>query len=130
MRAILGAVVVAALLPAWAPAWGFEGRYEGQATFVTGNRFCPVQGPALKFDISQDGKVVGGVDTAKQALPFGGTVASDGKLTASYKAPTESEPVTIEATLTDQTLEGFMRSASCKYKISFTRPQSQLSSGR
>jgi hypothetical protein len=125
MRAILGAVVVAAL-PAWAPAWGFEGHYEGQATFVVGNRFCPVQGPALKFEISADGKVAG---TAKQAVPLAGTVSSDGTLTATYKAPTESEPVTIEAKLTDQTLEGFSQSASCKYKISFTRQQSQLSSG-
>jgi hypothetical protein len=117
MRAILGAVIVLAALP----AWGFEGRYEGQATFVVGNRFCPVQGPALKFEVSPDGKVVGGVRTQKQAVPFGGSVASDGKLTASYKAATDSEPVNIEALLTDQSLEGFTQSPSCKYKISFTR---------
>ena len=40
------------------PAWAAEaGHFEGQATFVVGNRFCPTQGPALKFDINQDGTV-------------------------------------------------------------------------
>ena len=117
MRAILGAVIVLAALP----AWGFEGRYEGQATFVVGNRFCPVQGPALKFEISADGKVAGGVRTQKQAVPLGGSVGPDGKLVATYKASTDTEPVNIEAMLTDHTLEGFTQSSSCKYKISFTR---------
>jgi hypothetical protein len=117
MRLVLGAVVVLTALP----AWGFEGRYEGEAKFVIGKRFCPVQGPELKFDISQDGKVVGGVRTQNRAVPFNGTVAPDGKLTATYKAAVDSDPVTIEAMLTDKALEGFTQSPSCKYKISFER---------
>ncbi len=117
MRIILGAAIVLAALP----AWGFEGRYEGQATFLVGDRFCPVQGPALKFEVSQDGKVVGGVRTQKQAVPFDGAVAPDGKLTATYKASVETDAVTIEAMLKDKHLEGFTQSSSCKYKISFER---------
>ena len=117
MRVILGAAIVLAALP----AWGFEGRYEGQATFLVGNRFCPVQGPALKFEVQQDGKVVGGVRTQKQAVPFDGTVGSDGKLTATYKASVDTDPVNIEAMLTDKQLVGFTQSPSCKYKISFER---------
>ena len=54
-------------------------------------------------------------------MPFGGSVGPDGKLVATYKAATDTEPVNIEAMLTDQTLEGFTQSPSCKYKISFTR---------
>ena len=117
MRGILGlAVVVVAL-----PAWGFEGHYEGQAKFVVGNRYCPTQGPSLKFDVSQDGKVTGGVRTQSNAVPFNGSVGPDGKLQASYKASIETDVVTIEAVLTDQHLEGFTQSTSCRYKLSFDR---------
>lgn len=117
MRGILVVFVSFAALP----AWGFDGHYEGQATFQVGNRFCPTQGPALKFDVKPDGTVSGGVRTQTKAAPFNGTVASDGKLTASYKAGTDTDVVTIEATVTDQHLEGFTQSASCRYKLSFDR---------
>jgi hypothetical protein len=110
------AVLLAAL-----PAWGFDGHYEGQAKFVIGSRFCPTQGPALKFDIKQDGSVVGGVRTQSKATPFHGTVGPDGKLSASYKASIDADVVTIEAMLTDRHLEGFTQSANCRYKLSFDR---------
>ena len=103
------------------PAWGFDGHYEGQAKFVVGNRYCPTQGPALEFDVSQDGKVVGGVRTQTKAVPLSGSVGPDGKLAASYKASTDTDVVTIEAVLTDRHLEGFTQSASCRYKLSFDR---------
>jgi hypothetical protein len=103
------------------PAVAFEGHYEGQATFQVGNRFCPTQGPALKFDVSPDGTVNGGVRTQNNAVPFSGSVAADGKLTASYKAGVDANVVAIEATVTDKHLEGFTQSASCRYKLSFDR---------
>jgi hypothetical protein len=114
-------ILVIALSLAALPAWGFDGHYEGQATFQVGNRFCPTQGPALKFDINPDGSVTGGVRTQNNAVPFNGTIASDGKLSASYKAGTDVSVVAIEATLTDKHLEGFTQSASCRYKLSFDR---------
>jgi len=117
-RRVIG---VAALALAALPAWGFEGRYEGQATFVVGTRHCPTQGPALKFDVSQDGTVTGGVRTLSKAVPFRGTVGPDGTLAASYKASVDTDVVTIEARLTDQHLEGFTQSPSCRYKLSFDR---------
>ena len=104
-----------------APAWALEGRYEGEAKFVVGNRHCPVQGPAVKMDISADGKVVGGVRTQSRAVAFNGQVAPDGKLNASYKASIDSDVVTIEAMVSDQSLEGFTQSASCRYKLSLQR---------
>jgi hypothetical protein len=104
------------------PVWAAEtGHFEGQATFVVGNRFCPTQGPALKFDINQDGTVIGGVRTQSKAVAFNGTVGADGKLTASYKASTDSDVVTVEATVTGQRLEGFTQSQSCRYKINFEK---------
>jgi hypothetical protein len=104
------------------PAWAAEaGHFEGQATFVVGNRFCPTQGPALKFDISQDGTVTGGVRTQSKAVAFSGTVGPDGKLTASYKASTDSDVVNVEAMVTGQRLEGFTQSQSCRYKINFDK---------
>ncbi len=106
---------------ATAPAWAVEGRYEGEAKFVVGNRHCPVQGPAVKVEIAADGKVVGGVRTQTRAVSFGGTVAPDGKLSTSYKASVDSDTVTIEAVVNDQSLEGFTQSASCKYKLSLQR---------
>jgi hypothetical protein len=117
MRAILVVMLSLAALP----AWSFEGHYEGDATFQVGNRFCPTQGPALKFDVRPDGTVNGGVRTQSNAVPFNGTVAADGKLTASYKAGTDANVVNIEATVTDRHLEGFTQSASCRYKLSFDR---------
>jgi hypothetical protein len=108
-------------LAAAMPAWGFEGHYEGQAKFVIGNRFCPTQGPALKFEVAKDGSVVGGVRTQTKAVPFNGTVSPDGKLNASYKASVDSDVVTIEGLITERHLEGFTQSASCRYKISFDR---------
>ena len=115
-------LVVFALMLAAAPAGAVEARhFEGQATFLIGNRFCPTQGPALKFDIGQDGSVVGGVRTQSKAVAFNGTVAADGKLTASYKASTDSDVVNVEATVTDQHIEGFTQSQSCRYKISFDK---------
>ncbi len=114
-------IIVVSLTLAALPAWAFDGHYEGQATFQVGNRFCPTQGPAIKFDISPDGTVTGGVRTQNNAVPFSGAVASDGKLTASYKAGTDVNVVNIEATLADKHLEGFTQSASCRYKISFDR---------
>ncbi|HUA55136.1 MAG TPA: hypothetical protein VMB81_23340 [Candidatus Sulfotelmatobacter sp.] len=117
MRALLTVAIVLAAMPAWA----YEGHYEGQATFVIGNRFCPSLGPALKFDVSQDGKVVGGVRTQTKAVPFDGTVGADGKLSASYKTTTDADVVNIQAQLTDTHLEGFTQSANCRYKLSFNR---------
>jgi hypothetical protein len=108
------------LLAVTIPAWAAEGRYAGEATFVVGTRHCPLQGPALNFDIHADGKVVGGVKNASRPLSFTGTVGPDGKLSTSYK-PSESETVSIEAVVNDQQLEGFAQSASCKYKLSFQR---------
>jgi hypothetical protein len=115
-----GMLVVAMSLAAL-PAWGFEGHFEGQASFQVGNRFCPTQGPALKFDVKPDGSVSGGVRTQSNAVPFNGTVGSDGKLTASYKAGTDNAIVTVEAILTNEHLEGFTQSPSCRYKLSFDR---------
>ncbi|HLY79091.1 MAG TPA: hypothetical protein VKQ70_06935 [Caulobacteraceae bacterium] len=115
------ALVVFAIMFAAMPASAFEGHFEGQASFVVGNRYCPVQGPALKFEVKNDGSVVGGVRTQSKAAAFNGTVGPDGKLSATYKAATDSDVVTIEATLSDKHLEGFTQSASCKYKISFDR---------
>ena len=109
------------LLMIAAPAWSFDGKYEGQATFVIGNRYCPTQGPALKFEVSQDGKVVGGVRTQIKAVPFNGPVGPDGKLNASYKASADSDQVTIDAVVSDARIEGFTQSPSCRYKISFAR---------
>ncbi|SRR5258708_24506622 len=117
MRIFLGLTIGLAALP----AWGFEGRYEGEAKFVVGRRFCPVQGPALTFEVSQNGKVIGGAKTQNQAVPFSGTVGPDGKLTATYKAALDTDPMSIEAMLTDKLLEGFTQSPNCKYKISFER---------
>jgi hypothetical protein len=117
MRAIAFIGVVIAAMPAWA----FEGNFEGRASFVVGNRFCPTQGPALKFEIKNDGTVVGGVRTQSKAATFNGTVAANGTLSASYKAATDSDVVNIEALLTDKHLEGFTQSASCRYKISLDR---------
>jgi hypothetical protein len=114
-------IFVIAISLAALPAWGFEGHYEGEAKFQIGNRFCPTQGPALKFDVKPDGTVIGGVRTQNNAVPFSGSVASDGKLTASYKAGTDANVVTIEAVLTDQHLEGLTQSSSCRYKLSFDR---------
>jgi hypothetical protein len=118
---VLRIVGVAIIMAAALPAWGFEGNYEGQAKFVIGTRHCPTQGPALKFEVNQDGTVVGGVRTQSKAVPFRGTVAADGKLNASYKASVDTDVVTIEAVLTDKHLEGFTQSTSCRYKISFER---------
>jgi hypothetical protein len=115
-----GMLVIAVSLVAL-PAWGFEGHYEGQATFQVGNRFCPTQGPSLKFDVNPNGTVVGDVRTQSHAVPFNGTVAPDGKLIASYKAATDADPVTIEATVTDKHLEGLTQSPSCRYKLSLDR---------
>jgi hypothetical protein len=115
MRALIVIVVVFTAIQAWA----FEGNFEGQTSFVVGNRFCPTQGPALKFEVKNDGTVVGGVRTQSKAAAFNGTVAADGKLSATYKAATDSDVVNIEATLSDKHLEGFTQSASCRYKISF-----------
>jgi hypothetical protein len=109
------------LVTVTSPAWALEGRYEGEAKFVVGNRHCPVQGPAVKLDISADGKVVGGVRTQSKAVAFGGTLAPDGKLSTSYKASVDSDTVMIEATVNDQTVEGYTQSASCKYKLSLQR---------
>ncbi len=118
MRSALAATIVLAALP----AFGFDGgHYEGQATFVIGNRNCPTQGPALKVEVSADGKVSGGVRTLSQAVPLSGSVGPDGKLVASYKASTASDVVNIEAMLTERHLEGFTQSPSCRYKISFDR---------
>jgi hypothetical protein len=103
------------------PAWALEGRFEGEGKFVVGNRHCPTQGPALKFDVRPDGKVVGGVRTQTRAVSFDGTVGPDGKLNATYKASVDSDTVTIEATINDTLLEGFTQSASCRYKLSFQR---------
>ena len=116
-----GSIVIALALAA-VPVWAAEaGHFEGQATFLVGNKFCPTQGPALKFDIGQDGNVVGGVRTQSKAVAFNGTVTPDGKLTASYKASTDNDVVSVEAVVTDQHLEGFTQSASCRYKISFDK---------
>lgn len=117
MRGLLTVAIVLAAMP----AWGFEGHYEGQATFVIGSRFCPSLGPALKFDVSQDGKVVGGARTQSKAVPFDGTVGTDGALSASYRTTTDADIVNIKATLTDSHLEGFTQSANCRYKLSFDR---------
>ncbi|MBV8166345.1 MAG: hypothetical protein JO021_06095 [Alphaproteobacteria bacterium] len=106
---------------ATAPAWALEGRYQGDAKFVVGNRHCPVQGPAVKVDISADGKVVGGVRTQSKAVSFNGQMAADGKLNASYKASVDSDVVTIDAVVSDQSLEGFTQSGSCRYKLSLQR---------
>ena len=103
-----------------APAWAIEGRYEGEAKFVVGTRHCPLQGPALNFEVHADGKVVGGVKTATKPLSFSGTLGPDGKLTTSYRIA-ESETVAIEATVTGEQLEGFAQQATCKYKLSFQR---------
>lgn len=119
MRGLLlgGAIMLAGL-----PAWAIEGgHYEDQATFVVGSRHCPTQGPALKIDISQDGKVEGGVRTQTKAVPLSGSIAADGKLNAYYKASVETDVVNIEAQLTDKHLEGFTQSATCRYKLSFER---------
>jgi hypothetical protein len=115
------AIAFVAIMIAAVPAWAFEGHFEGQASFVVGNRYCPTQGPALKFEVKNDGTVVGGVRTQSKAAAFNGTIAADGKLSASYKAATDSDIVNIEATLSDKHLEGFTQSASCRYKISFDR---------
>jgi hypothetical protein len=116
--ALLLAVTV--VLISGAPARALEGRYEGEATFVVGTRHCPLQGPALNFEIHADGKVVGGVKNAAKPLSFSGTIGPDGKLTTSYKAA-DTETVAIEATVNDRQLEGFAQQASCKYKLSFQR---------
>lgn len=116
---VLAVLPILPLLVA-APASALEGRYEGEAKFVVGNRHCPVQGPALNFEIRPDGKVVGGAKTPNRAVSFGGSVAPDGRLSASYKSA-EQETVTIEATVTDQQLEGFSQAGSCRYKLSFQR---------
>lgn len=113
-------VVLALLLAAAGPAWALEGRYEGEAKFVVGNRHCPVQGPSLNFDIRADGRVVGGVKTSTRAVPFSGTVGPDGKLTTSYKTA-EAEMATIEAVVSDTQLEGFTQAGTCRYKLSFQR---------
>jgi hypothetical protein len=113
------AMLVLALSLVTTQAWSFEGRYEGQATFVIGKRLCPIDGPALKFEVNKDGRVVGGVRTPSKVVPFDATVGPDGKLSGTYK--TETDPVTIEAVLTDSHLEGFTQSPSCRYKLSFDR---------
>jgi hypothetical protein len=115
------AIVVIAVMLAATPAVAFEGQFEGRASFVVGNRYCPTQGPALKFEVKSDGTVVGGVRTQSKAAAFNGTVGPDGKLSASYKAATDSDVVNIEAVLSDKHLEGFTQSANCRYKISFDR---------
>jgi hypothetical protein len=115
-------LAIALLLAAAAtPAGALEGRYEGDAKFVVGNRHCPTQGPALKFDVRPDGKVVGGVRTQTRAVAFDGTIGPDGKLSATYKASVDSDTVTIEAMVNDKQLEGFTQSPSCRYKLSFER---------
>jgi hypothetical protein len=116
MRGI-GAVI--ALAVAALPAWAFEGKFEGKASFVVGNRYCPVQGPVLTVEIKRDGSVAGDVRTQNKAAALSGAVAADGKLSASYKGPTDNEVVNIEGLLSDKHLEGFTQSASCRYKISF-----------
>jgi hypothetical protein len=113
--------LAALLAAAVSPAFALEGRYEGEAKLVVGNRHCPVQGPAVKIDIQANGKVVGGVRTQTRAVSFDGTLAPDGKLSASYKASVDSDLVTIEAVVNDTSLEGFTQSASCRYKLSFQR---------
>jgi hypothetical protein len=118
MRGIVGVI---ALTIAALPAAAFEGKFEGQTSFVVGNRYCPIHGPALKLEITRDGKVVGDALVQSKAVGFSGTVAADGKLNASYKAPTDSEVVTIEGLLTDTHLEGVSQSGSCRYKISLDR---------
>jgi len=115
-----GYFAIALPLVAW-PAWAADGHFEGQATFVVGNRYCPVQGPALKFDIKPDGTVAGDVKTQNKDVAFNGTVAADGKLTASYKGATDADVVNVEATVTGERLEGFTQSQSCRYKISFDK---------
>jgi hypothetical protein len=115
-------MAIALPLIAW-PAWAADGHFEGQASFVVGNRFCPVQGPALKFDIKPDGTVAGDVKTQNKDVALNGTVAPDGKLTASYKGVSDAEVVKIEGTVTADRLEGFTQSASCRYKLSFARQQ-------
>jgi hypothetical protein len=109
------------LVAAASPAWALEGHYEGEAKFVVGKRHCPVQGPAMKVDISPDGKVVGGVRTASRAVAFDGTLGPDGALNASYKASVDSDTVIIEATVNDRSVEGYTQSPSCKYKLSLQR---------
>ncbi len=114
-------LLLAAMGAAGAPAFAFEGgRYEGEGKFVVGTRHCPLQGPALNFEVHADGKVVGGVKNAAKPLSFSGTIGPDGKLTTSYKIA-DTETVAIEATVNDQQLEGFAQQASCKYKLSFQR---------
>jgi hypothetical protein len=112
-------VVLAALLAVAPPAWALEGRYQGEAKFVVGNRHCPTLGPSLNFEIRADGKVVGGVKTATRAVSFDGTIGPDGKLNATYKG--DSDTVTIEAVVNDRQLEGFTQSPGCRYKLSFER---------
>jgi hypothetical protein len=119
IAAVIAAVVALAI--AAQPAWAFEGKFEGKASFLVGNRYCPVQGPALTVEIKRDGTVAGDVRTQNKATALTGAVAADGKLNASYKGPTDNEVVSIEGLLTDTHLEGFSQSASCKYKISLDR---------
>jgi hypothetical protein len=117
-----GYIAIALPLIAW-PVWAAaDSLFEGQATFMVGNRYCPVQGPDLKFDIKQDGTVAGDVRTQNKAVPVTGKVGSDGKLTASYKSLNNGD-ATIEATVTADRLEGFTQTGSCRYKLSFTRQQ-------
>jgi hypothetical protein len=118
-----GYIAIALPLIAW-PVWAAaDSLFEGQATFMVGNRYCPVQGPALKFDIKADGTVAGDVKTQNKNVALNGTVAPDGKLTASYKGASDADVVKIEGTVTADRLEGFSQSASCRYKLSFTRQQ-------
>jgi uncharacterized protein YdeI (BOF family) len=118
MRGIFGVV---ALTLAALPVAAFEGKFAGQTSFVVGNRYCPIHGPALKLEIMRDGKVIGDALVQSKAVGFNGTVAADGKLNVTYKAPTDNEIVTIEGLLTDTHLEGFSQSGSCRYKISLDR---------
>src|SRR5438477_10653004 len=112
------ALAVLIIAAAAAPAWALEGRYEGEAKFVVGNRHCPIQGPAVKVDVRPDGTVVGGVRTQTRAVAFDGTIGPDGKLSTSYKASLDSDVVTIEAVVGDRPLEGFSQAASCRYQLS------------